>query len=54
MGWVVPWCGGDPLAAVGAGVLSVGAGDDGWTGTVGVATSGLAIGGGNVVTGVGW
>ena len=54
VGWVVPWYGGVPLAAAGAGVLSVGAGEDGWTGAVGVATSGLAIDGGNVVTGVGW
>ena len=54
VGWVVPWCGGVPLAAAGAGVLSVGMGDDVWTGAVGVATSALAIDGGNVVTGVGW
>ena len=54
VGWVVPWCGGVPLAAAGAGVLSVVAGDDGWTGAVGFAASGLAIDGGNVVTGVGW
>ena len=39
---MVPWFGGVPLAAAGAGVLSVVAGGDGWTGAVGVATFGLA------------
>ena len=54
VGWVVPWFGGVPLAAAGAGVLSVVAGGDGWTGAVGVATFGLARYGGDVFTGVGW
>ena len=54
---MVPWFGGVPLAAAGAGVLSVVAGEDGWTGAVGVATFatfGLARYGGDVLTGVGW
>ena len=54
VGWVVPWFGGVPLAAAGAGVLSVVAGGDGWTGAVGVATFGLARYGGDMFTGVGW
>ncbi len=51
VGWVVPWFGGVPLAAAGAGVLSVVAGEDGWTGVV---TFGFARYGGNVLTSVGW